>query len=283
MTVGMSLDPLLIFSQTWELILVLAGYLTLKILIIVGLCVLFRVPFVSALRVGLILASGGEFVFVIIMPSVEAKIISPELGQMLFTLVAISMAMTPFLAGIGKWFDDKFSEKERENVSEAMTETIDLRNHIIIAGFGQIGKIIARLLTEKLVPFVIIDSNLQAVTEGRQNGFPIFFGDARRAEVMRTLGASKARAAIVCFKNEKAAFRASMMLRRQFQDLKVAMRLDGDEFEQKLIQAGISVVTPQHLEPSLRLAAKALQAVGVPPSEIDQTIDIFRKNYVKSS
>ncbi len=284
MTVGMSLDPKLIISYAYQLTFVLLGYLGVKIVIIFGLCKLFRIPTISSFRVAMILAGGGEFVFVIIAPSVAAKLISPELGQLLFSLVAISMAFTPILANFGKRIEEKFLEKEGERfTNDALSETMDLRNHVIIAGFGQVGGIIARLLTEKLVPFVIIDNDLKAVTEGRQNGFPIFFGDARRAEVMRTFGANKARAVLICFKNEKSAYRAAMMLRRQFTDLMVSVRLEDDEFENKLVQAGVNVVMPQYLEPSLQLATKALQAVGTPQDEVTQAIEMFRKNYIKIS
>jgi monovalent cation:H+ antiporter-2, CPA2 family len=282
MTVGMSLDPKLIISHAPQMILALFSYLMIKIAIIFGLCILFRIPAISSLRVGMILASGGEFVFVIIAPSMEAGLISRELGQFLFSLVAISMALTPILVNLGKRVEEKFLEREGERfANDAPSETMDLRNHIIIAGFGDVGRIIARLLTEKLVPFVIIDNDLHAVTEGRHNGFPIFFGDARRAEVMRTLVASKARAALICFKNEKSAYRTTMMLRRQFPDLMVSVRLEGDEFASKLTQAGVNVVRPQHLELSLQLAAKALQAVAIPHDEITQTIEMFRKNYTQ--
>ena len=284
MTVGMSLDPHLIVTHALKLTMILTCYLCLKILIIFALCLLFRIPKFTALRVGMLLASGGEFVFVIIAPSVNAQLITVELSQMLFTLVAISMAFTPFLANLGKYLEDKYSETDAErHIHEPPAETMDLRNHIIIAGFGHIGHIVARILTEKLIPFVIIDSNLQAVTEGRQNGFPIFFGDARRAEMMRALGANKARAALICFKNEKSAFRSAMMLRRQFPDLIVSIRLEDDEFEHRLIQAGVNVIMPQHLEPSLQLATKALHAVGMPNDEVTQTVDLFRKNFLKMS
>ena len=282
MTVGMSLDPDLMMAYASELFLVVVGFLMIKILVIFALCMVFRIPTITSLRVGLLLASGGEFVFVIIAPSVEAKIISPELGQLLFTLVAISMAFTPFLATLGKWVEEKFSIAEKEkHANDIAGETTDLRNHIIIAGFGRAGQIVAQLLTEKLIPFVIIDNDLEAVTKGRQNNLRIFFGDARRAEVMRTFGANKARAALICFKDEKAAFRAAVMLGRLFPDLKVAVPLENEELEKKLAQAGVTVVTPQHLEPSLQLAEKALQAVGMPQDEVSQTIEKFRKNYLQ--
>jgi CPA2 family monovalent cation:H+ antiporter-2 len=284
MTVGMSLDPAYIFSNIYKIIMVLVGYLGIKILIIFSLCRLFQIPIISSLRVALILGGGGEFVFVIIAPSVKANLISPELGQFLFSLVAVSMGFTPLLANIGKKISERFIEKEAERFTkDALSETMDLRNHVIIAGFGQVGSIIARLLTEKLIPFVVIDNDLKAVTEGRQNGFPVFFGDARRAEVMRTFGANKARAVLICFKNEKSAYRAAMMLRRQFPELKVSVRLEDEEFEAKLLQAGANVVMPQYLEPSLQLATQALQAVGTPFDEVTQTIEIFRKNYIKTS
>ena len=63
----------------------------------------------------------------------------------------------------------------------------------------------------------------------------------------------------------------------------VSVRLEDDEFENKLVQAGVNVVMPQYLEPSLQPATKALQAVGTPQDEVTQAIEMFRKNYIKIS
>lgn len=42
-------------------------------------------------------------------------------------------------------------------------ETRELRDHVIIAGFGRVGQIIAQLLSERLIPFVALDVSAERV------------------------------------------------------------------------------------------------------------------------
>lgn len=280
MTVGMTLDYQTILNKFNLILGLLLGILTVKIGVIFALGRLFKLPTVSALRVGLLLASGGEFVFVLFIPAVEANIIPSEISNLLITIVALSMGFTPFLAMLGKWLDDRFVERQEDKYLEgSMEEVSDLRNHVIIAGFGRVGRMVAKMLTDRMIPFVAIDNDMKAVTEGRTEGIPVFYGDVRRPEVMRVLGAQKAAAAVVSLNMPKACVRTAMMLRKQFPDVLVAVGMRDDDYYEKLTQAGAVVVMPENLEPSLQLAARVLSAVGTPYDEVQQVIDTFRRTY----
>ncbi len=280
MTVGMTLDYTMILDKFMLILGLLFGMMVVKSTLLFILARVFQIPLISALRVGLLLASGGEFVFVLFVPAVEANIIPPEISNLLITIVALSMGFTPFLAMLGKWLDDCFVERQEDKYLEgSMEEVSDLRNHVIIAGFGRVGRMVAKMLTDRMIPYVAIDNNMDAVTKGRAEGIPVFYGDVRRPEVMRVLGAQKAAAAVVSLNMPKACVRTAMMLRKQFPNVLVAVRMRDDGYYEKLTQAGAIVVMPENLEPSLQLAAKVLNAVGTPHDEVQQVIETFRRAY----
>lgn len=283
MTVGMLIDMQFMIEHILLISALISMMLILKALILFGLCLLFKLPLITALRVGLLLAGGGEFVFVLFMQGFELKILTMEVVQLLYAVVAVSMALTPLLAMLGKVVDDRWAQHEADvSLHSALDEIGDLKGHVIIAGYGRVGKMIARLLRERMVPFVALDNNMDKVTYGRNHGFPVFYGDAQRAEVMRALGAEKAKAVVISTNNSKMTVKIALMLRRQFSHLQVSARMRDDEYEAKLAQVGVSVVIPENLEPSLQLASSVLQAVGTTQEEVGQIIENFRRSYASS-
>lgn len=53
--------------------------------------------------------------------------------------------------------------KHVQTLQPSEKETGELRDHVIIAGFGRVGQIIAQLLSERLIPFVALDVSAERV------------------------------------------------------------------------------------------------------------------------
>nr|XP_007135028.1 hypothetical protein PHAVU_010G095800g [Phaseolus vulgaris]ESW07022.1 hypothetical protein PHAVU_010G095800g [Phaseolus vulgaris] len=157
MTVGMSIDPKLLVSNfpaiTGTLGLLIFG----KTLLVSLIGRAFGISLISSIRVGLLLAPGGEFAFVAFGEAVNQGIMSSQLSSLLFLVVGISMAITPWLAAGGQFLASRFELHDVRSLLPEESETDDLQNHIIICGFGRVGQIIAQLLSEKLIPFVALD------------------------------------------------------------------------------------------------------------------------------
>lgn len=281
MSVGMTIDVRLLFSNAALILTILLGMLIVKGVIIFGLCRLFQVPSYTALRSSLLLAAGGEFVFVLLIPAVAQNLVDTNIAQIIYLTIALSMALTPFLASLGKYLSDTLlmSVSDR-SLATSQQEVEDLSKHVIIAGFGRVGKIICRMLSERMVPFVAIDNDMNRVSEGRARGLPVFYGDATRDNVLKSLGAEKAIAVVVSLHNPRSSLRSALMIRRKFPHLLTAVRLEDNLYEKKLKQAGAIVVKPEHLEPSLELASTILRSVGTHEKDIDQIMDSFRRAYI---
>uniref|UniRef100_A0A453DIQ6 RCK N-terminal domain-containing protein n=3 Tax=Aegilops tauschii subsp. strangulata TaxID=200361 RepID=A0A453DIQ6_AEGTS len=280
MTVGMSIDPKLFLSNFPAVSLILGLLIIGKTLLVTFIGRVFGVSTIAAVRVGLLLAPGGEFAFVAFGEAVNQGLLSPQLSSLLFLVVGLSMAMTPYLAAGGQFLASKFEQHDVRSLLPVESETDDLQGHIIILGFGRVGQIIAQLLSERLIPFVALDVRSDRVAVGRALDLPVYFGDAGSREVLHKVGAERACAAAITLDTPGANYRAVWALSKYFPNVKTFVRAHDVDHGVNLEKAGASAVVPETLEPSLQLAAAVLAQAKLPMSEIATTINEFRNRHL---
>ncbi|GMP43358.1 hypothetical protein CsSME_00012744 [Camellia sinensis var. sinensis] len=100
---------------------------------------LFGISIISVIRVGLLLAPGGEFAFVAFGEAVNQGIMSCQMSSLLFLVVGVSMALSPWLAAGGQLLASRFELHDVWSLLPVESE------------------IIAQLLSERLIPFVALD------------------------------------------------------------------------------------------------------------------------------
>ncbi|KAJ7951121.1 K(+) efflux antiporter 2, chloroplastic-like [Quillaja saponaria] len=280
MTVGMSIDPKLLLSN-FPLIMGTLGLLIGGKALLVALTgQIFGISIISAIRAGLLLAPGGEFAFVAFGDAVNQGIMSPQLSSLLFLVVGISMAITPWLAAAGQLIASRFELHDVRSLLPVESETDDLQDHIVICGFGRVGQIIAQLLSERLIPFVALDVRSDRVAVGRALGLPVYFGDVGSREVLHKVGAERACAAAITLDTPGANYRAVWALSKYFPNVKTFVRAHDVDHGLNLEKAGATAVVPETLEPSLQLAAAVLAQAKLPTSEIAATINEFRSRHL---
>jgi len=280
MSVGMGINVFVFLNAFVGVLGLVIFMLLIKILITFLLSRIAGLKASTSLRVSLLLAGGGEFVFVIFSPPITEKFLTPGMSDILFLAVTISMALTPLLAMLGKWLADKFQIRETQsNPKFAVEEIAELKNHIIIAGFGRVGQMLGDLLAARFVPFVAIDTDMRRVAEGREKGWPVFYGDAKRLEVLKAVGAENAKAVVITLNHATSSVRSVMMMRRHFPDLPVCVRVKDHKHQEKLIDSGARLVVPETVEPTVQLATTVMHVLGMPSDEISQMIDTFRRQH----
>ncbi|KAG0622480.1 hypothetical protein M758_3G100400 [Ceratodon purpureus] len=261
MTVGMSIDSQLFVNKfpviLGALVLLIGG----KTLLVTGVGRFFGLSTVAAARAGLLLAPGGEFAFVAFGEAVNQGIMSSQLSSLLFLVVGLSMAITPWLAAGGQLLASRFDQQDVRSLLPAESETDDLQDHILICGFGRVGQIIAQLLSERLIPFVALDVRSERVSVGRALDLPVYFGDAGSKEVLHKVGAERAAAAVLTLDTPGANYRTVWALSKNFPHVKTFVRAHDVEHGLNLERAGATAVVPETLEPSLQLAAAVLSQV----------------------
>lgn len=288
MTVGMTIDLQAIYDQLFLIIELSLGLILCKALIIIILCKLFGFPLGCAIHAGLLLSQGGEFAFILFGLASRDSIglISHEHTEVLLLVVTATMALTPLLSMLGKKINDRLSKSkiqaELENFDgEKVLELEDLNRHVVIAGFGRVGKMVARLLSVKKVNYVVIESDAKTVKEGRAAGFPVFHGDATKVADLRNIGINRAKTAIIAINEDVYLKRAMRTIHKECPDLAIVARAEDLKHAKSLEKIGPSVIVPEKYEAGLQMAGALLKAIGVSEFEVSRIKNQFRAGNYK--
>lgn len=282
MTVGMKIDVQEIYEQISHIITLSVALIIIKALIISALCVLFGFNKSTSLHSGLLLAQGGEFAFILFSLGKDNGILEESTANILLLVVTCTMAFTPLLAMLGQ----KITETMDRSLGKTPIQIIelgarDLVNHIIIAGFGKVGKMIARVLEAEELNYIVLDVNHNIVTEELVNGFPIFIGDISQVETLKAIGAERATAIVLTMNNEVTIKKSLRSICNNFSDRNVIVRLKSLKKAHEFYEAGATMIIPEDYETGLQLGGATLKSVGISEHEINRIKEQFRSgNYL---
>eukprot|EP00210_Caulerpa_lentillifera_P005216 g4983.t1 len=279
MTVGMEISVGLMISSWRSIIVQLSLLIAGKIALMVVIGPVFGLSKLTALRSALLLAPGGEFAFVAFGEAVNVGLLPAPLVTQLYLVVSLSMALLPYLAIAGAKIGKVFEKADMKTMQPSEDETSHLKDHIIIAGYGRVGQLIAQLLSERLIPFVAVDTQSQRVQHGKSQDLPVYFGDAGSHQVLHSIGAARASCIVVVLDSPGSNYRCVWTMKRHFPNVKTYVRAFDMDHARNLERAGAAVVVPETLEPSLQLAASVLAQVRVPEEEIGNILDEFRRDH----
>jgi CPA2 family monovalent cation:H+ antiporter-2 len=277
MAIGMQVDLAAAARNWWIVAALTLALLALKTAILYLLCrVLVKLPVFLSLRVGLTLAQGGEFAFILIGSAALIGFIPEPMKQICLIVVSASMIATPFLTIFGKALADRFERFTPVGLAALEQDNIDLARHVVIAGFGRVGRIVARLLEARRLPYVAIDSNAANVLDGRSRGLPVYFGNAAQRELLWSVGVDRASALIVTMGDAPVALELVDMLKHRLPELPIIARARDSDHARDLLELGADIAVPETLEASLVLGAAALKQYDIGEAEIEATLNELR-------
>ncbi len=276
LSVGLGIDLSLIYGQLGWILASVVGLMAIKAAIAGGLALAFGAPRDVAIRSGLLLGEGGEFAFVVIGVALSAALMPTDMGQFMFAVVGLSMMVTPFLPALAERLVALFPVAAPESPQAAGPG--ELANHVIVCGYGRVGRTVAQLLAGQQVPFVALDMNPELVRSLRAEGHPIHYGDSSKPDVLKHLGADRATAIIVTLDVPAAAERSIAAIRHHWPDLKIFARSRDRHHAAELLAMGVTAVVPETFESSLTLARGALEALGVPTMAVEELVTRYRES-----
>jgi CPA2 family monovalent cation:H+ antiporter-2 len=153
----------------------------------------------TSAKTALALAQVGEFSFAVFALAGSQRLISEETASFLILVSVISMILTPFVVNniykLSSYFEKEFYEAD-------VITPIGQKDHIVVAGFSMLGKIVAADLKARGVAFVIISDNLRHVLHARKLGYMAYFGHLNKLPVLESLMVDKAKAVILTVSSE---------------------------------------------------------------------------------
>lgn len=280
MAVGMSINFGLMVDNRYLLIGLVIGLLLVKSGIIWGVCRLMGIAPANAVRTSTLLSQSGEFGFVLFGLAVVSSLFSDELFQLLTLLVALTMIATPLMHRLGEYIGNRIGPGD--NSHDISTAQIDTEHsHAIIAGFGRVGRRVAKLLQDADVPYLAIEKDIERVLQGTKAGYPVFYGDASHKGVLKAAGADNAAVLVCTLDNTSSAVRIVSIMNQHYPDITIHARGYDSYHCEQLLKAGASTVISETLEESLKLGSTVLKTMDVFEDDIDALVESFRKEQCK--
>ena len=277
MTVGMSIDIGLAFREIVTVLSYLGGLIVLKFVVMLAVAMAMRLPFAVALRTSALLAQGGEFAFVILGLAAASGVVPDATIDLLFLVVAISMAATPGIVWAISRLASRLEHTENLSMGADVETVAEIDGHVVIAGFGRVGRTVARLLDAKLVPYIAVDTDAQRVRDGRRDGHAVYYGDASRPDVLKHLGGERSRAVVLTMTTEGQAIdRTVGHLIARLPQIPIFARARDPMHARRLEELGAAGTVVETQEASLQLGGAVLNRAGSDWEEIEELIREMR-------
>lgn len=275
--VGMSIDFQAIFSAPWIFAEHVVMILILKSVVIFALVLAFGASKANAIKLAFLLNQSGEFGFVLFGAAKALGIIDDQLFVIGIGVISISMLVTPVLYNFGCRLAHKLSNTSSFSYFKNDDEATHL-GRVVIAGYGNTGKVIAKMLKNSAIPFIVFDVNTTEVARGRKEGLPVFFGDITDLKLLNTIKLEEASMIIVSIDHSLNAIKVVKHIKEYYPHIKILARALDIKAMDKLLLAGASWVIAETLESSIRTGAEALSQMGVIAEEINDLLMLLRKN-----
>jgi monovalent cation:H+ antiporter-2, CPA2 family len=248
--VGIKMDLGAVAAYWWVILLAVVVLVAVKGAIIAVSCWAGGATAAVSALVGFACAQAGEFSLVIFDAAVGQGVITTEqlapiIGVVVTSLIIATMLfdlgykLAPRLARVptARWIQtralreaDPGGKPAPSKTAAPPTSPIAALNpdgsprHVIIAGFGPVGRSIADEFQALGVPFIIVELNAETVRKQRKLGRTVVFGDIANEEVLRSAGVERALGVVVSIPDQDAAVRACQSIRRVAPETYIAVR-----------------------------------------------------------
>lgn len=285
-SVGMLMDINFFLSNFATVMFIVISVIILKTLTSTGIIFLIGSDLRVSLHSGLILSQIGEFSFVLSVAALKVGLITESIYQFFLSSAVITMLLTPLFVSLSPQISTLVTSQKllrrlqtirahREVSSDKRTE------HVIIIGFGLNGRNVALVLKELEVPYVILELNSQTVTEWREKGEPIFYGDATSQDILHKLGIERAKAMVISISDPSATRKIVKTARGLNPKIYVVVKTAYIAEVQDLLSLGADEVIPAEFETSIELFSRILQFYHMPKLLIAQYAERFRRDHYR--
>lgn len=254
-TVGMKIDLALFTTHMGEIMAILFGVLIIKAIVIFGVIRIYSQAKI-AFKTAIALSQVGEFSFAIFALAGNNKLIPDELSQILVLVVVLSIVATPFilthLAAISSYFFKDIS------VTETFAMLPGRKNHVIVCGYGVVGKFVAKALKAEGVDYVVADNSYKHVEEALRDAQEVYFGDMSKMAILDKLCAKDSVSVIVTLDNLDKKRLICETILRYAPNVKLVVKVISLEEKRALRGLPISITIDGKREVAARLVSEAL-------------------------
>jgi len=138
-----------------------------------------------------------------------------------------------------------------------------LKNHVILCGYGLVGREVAKVFKDEGVPLVIVEQDPEALALAAESEYLCIQGNANSDEILEEAGIRRARALVAALGTDAENVYVTLSARQKRADLFIVARASTTESEPKLLQAGANRTMSPYGIGGRRLAMLTLRPVVV--------------------
>jgi CPA2 family monovalent cation:H+ antiporter-2 len=194
-SIGMMVDPAVFLDQPWRILVVVFVVMFVNSACAVAIVIANRYPLSTALSIGASLGQIGEFSIILGGLALGLGIIQPEVMNLVLAGVLLSITFNTLLfkavEPLRRWVLSRSALArrldQRQDPTSALPMSTDgkyLEGQLVLVGYGRVGKRIGLALTERGIPYVIVEQSRERVEELREQGLAAVSGNLGDPEVL---------------------------------------------------------------------------------------------------
>jgi len=276
-SVGMGANISLLFSTPVAVLGLTLLLILIKLPLLFGIgCLAGGLGRQSAIRLGVVLAAGGEFAFVVFKIGRDQGLFEAQLYDILVLTITLSMAVTPLLLLlISRWL--KARTKPEVVPDEYRNISVDAPR-VVIAGMGRMGQIIARILRAQKISFVALDTSVESIEFSSSFGhMPVFYGNPLRPEILRAAKVDQAEFFIIATDDPDTNIKTAELVRRLYPHIKIIARARNRQHVHRLMDVDAQAVRETFYS-SLEMSRRTLVGLGLSQTQADARISRFKRH-----
>ena len=284
-SIGMLVNPVYLYNNIGSVLTLTALIMIGKPLTTIIMGLIFPWPARTTLVAAASLSQIGEFSFIVGQAGVSLGLLEQSQYSLILAGSLISIMFNPLMfrlirpveerlkkyPGIWKWLDRQ---------GPPLPQLVEsLEGHVVIVGFGRVGRQIVTLLNQVGIPQLIVEADAERAEELNRRGLPVLYGDAANSEVLTHAGLARARALVVAGPDEDASALMVTAARDMAPDLPIIARAISEDGTRRLAQLGAQDVIHPELEGGLEIVRHTLLQLGYPLQEIYRYTDAVRRDH----
>lgn len=283
-TLGLMLNFSLIFNNLAVIVSFALIIIFLKFLISFLLIFFLGYHGKTSFLVATSLINVGEFAFILASMVFSQYLISENLYLLILTVSFVTLVISVPLMTIApkvyylikNFFYKKFPQLTSNLNKLRGTKELEngkiLENHVVVLGFGRVGKYICRALTMTDIPYVVVDYNHQLVKKLKSEGINIIYGDPAEIDVLQFAQVRNAKALILAYNDHHMQEIVVSNAHSLNPNLKLLCRTHADEDIKKLKGLGVEIIVQPEFEAAISIVEKLLQVFNINNEEISGKI-----------
>jgi voltage-gated potassium channel Kch len=272
LAVGMSINTQILYERPLMMASIVVGMVLIKFLVIYAISRPFKLTSRESVLNGILLSQGGEFAFVLFNQASQGQLLDATQTALAGGAITLSMLTTPLLLGL----HDLLFKPESETKPPA--DTIESEGHpVIIAGFGRMGQIIARLLNTLKIGSTVIDHSPSHIDYVRKFGQKAYYGDATQMAILEAGGIARAKLLVVAIDDPESVSRLVKEVRRHYPNLPLIVRARDRSHAYELLDSGITQIERESFAGALAMGQEALKTLGIAPYHAHRLVQRFKK------